>query len=128
MPNFRWLCLILLLVPVMAAAAPAIPDDKAVITFENKKGVVTFNHALHATVRVLQCESCHHTHKEGEPIKACSECHKKTDTQIEGFTVLAPKNSKAYHTRCKGCHEYTLEELHQPAGPTKCKLCHIKAE
>jgi hypothetical protein len=115
-----------LLFPVLASAAATIPDDKAVIVFENKKGAVTFNHTLHATVRGIECQSCHHTHKEGEPIKPCGECHKGQDTKVEGFSVLAPKDSKAYHDKCKGCHKYTLEELHQPAGPTKCKLCHIK--
>jgi hypothetical protein len=122
----KTLLLALLLLPVYASAIEAIPDDKAVITFESKKGAVTFNHSLHATVRGIECQSCHHTHKEGEPIKPCGECHKQNETRIEGFSVVAPKNSKAYHDKCKGCHKYTLEELHQPAGPTKCKLCHIK--
>jgi hypothetical protein len=118
--------LLLLMLPVVAAALETIPDDKAVITFENKKGVVTFNHLLHGTVRGIECKSCHHTHKEGEPIKQCSECHKEKDSEVPGFSVLAPKNSKAYHDKCKGCHKYTVEELEKPAGPTKCKLCHIK--
>ena len=112
--------------PVWVGAAETIPDDKAVIVFESKKGNVTFNHALHATVRSIECESCHHTHEEGKPIKPCGECHKKREAKVEGFSVLAPKNSKAYHDKCKGCHKYTLEELEKPAGPTKCKLCHIK--
>ena len=115
-----------LFIPVWVGAAETIPDDKAVIVFESKKGNVTFNHALHATVRSIECESCHHTHEEGNPIKPCGECHKKRETRVEGFSVLAPKNSKAYHEKCKGCHKYTLEELEKPAGPTKCKLCHIK--
>ena len=120
----------LLLVPVIAVALEAadIPDDKAVIIFETKKGVVTFNHTLHATLRVTQCGSCHHTYEEGQVIKPCSDCHKKKKTKVEGFSVIAPKNSKAYHKRCKGCHKYTMEELEKPAGPTKCKLCHIKVK
>lgn len=115
-----------LLLPLLAHAGATIPDDKAVITFETKIGVVTFNHALHATVRSIECASCHHTYTEGEPIKRCTECHKKKAAQVEGFSVLAPKNKKAFHNKCKGCHKYTLEELEKPAGPTKCKLCHIK--
>ena len=117
---------LLMLLPLLVNAAETIPDDKAVITFESKKGVVTFNHSLHATVRSIECASCHHTHQAGEKIKPCSECHKKKETAVAGFSVLAPKNSKAYHDKCKGCHKYTLEELAKPAGPTKCKLCHIK--
>ena len=116
----------LLLLPVMAGATDIIPEDKFVITFESKKGTVTFYHGLHATVRGVECQSCHHTHEAGEPIKPCSECHKKKESKVEGFSVLAPKTSKVYHNKCKGCHKYTLEELHQPAGPTKCTLCHIK--
>lgn len=116
----------LLILPVLANATETIPDDKQVITFENKKGVVTFNHGLHATVRGIECQSCHHTHEPGQPIKRCEDCHKKKKSKVEGFSVLAPKTSKAYHNKCKGCHKYTLEELQKPAGPTKCKLCHIK--
>ena len=130
MRYLKSLILGLLFVPLIAVALEAadIPDDKAVITFESKKGTVTFNHTLHATLRVTQCGSCHHTHETGQAIKPCSDCHKQKKTKIEGFSVIAPKNSKAYHTRCKGCHKYTMEELKKPAGPTKCKLCHIETE
>ena len=117
-----------MILPVLANAAGAIPDDKQVITFENKMGVVTFNHGLHATVRGIECQSCHHTHEEGQPIKRCSECHKKKEAKVEGLSVMAPKTSKAYHDKCRGCHKYTLEELQKTAGPTKCKLCHIKGK
>ena len=116
----------LLLLPLAVNSADTIPDDKAVIQFKTKTGLVTFYHHLHATLRVTQCESCHHTHEAGQQIKPCAECHKKKKTKIEGFSMVVPKNSKAYHTKCKGCHQYTLEELEKPAGPTKCKLCHIK--
>lgn len=116
----------LLIVFVSAGAVETIPEDKVVITFQSKKGNVTFYHSLHATVRGVECQSCHHTHESGQPIKPCSECHKKKKSKVEGFSVLAPKNSKAYHNKCKGCHKYTLEELQIPAGPTKCKLCHVK--
>ena len=116
----------LLTFPLVASSADIIPEDKAVIRFETKTGTVTFFHTLHASLRVTQCESCHHTHEAGQAIKPCSDCHKKKKAKIEGFSVIAPKNSKAYHTRCKGCHKYTMEELEKPAGPTKCKLCHIK--
>ena len=115
-----------LLTPLWASATAEIPDDKAVLTFETKMGTVTFNHSLHATVRGIECQSCHHTHKEGEAIKGCPECHKKTESEVAGFSVLAPKNKDAFHNKCKGCHQYTMKELQQPAGPTKCKLCHIK--
>ena len=120
------LAAVLLLLPVAVSTAAEIPEDKAVITFDSKLGVVTFNHTLHATVRGIECTSCHHTFKQGEQIKPCSACHKKKKSEVPGFSVLAPKNKKAYHNKCKACHKYTTEELQQPAGPTKCKLCHIK--
>lgn len=126
MLRITLLLLGLLMSPLAIHAADVIPDDKSVITFESKKGTVTFFHALHATIRSIECTSCHHTHKEGEPFVRCSECHKEKANEVPGFSVVAPKQSKAYHDKCKGCHKYTLEELHQPAGPTKCTLCHIK--
>ena len=119
------LFLAMTLLPVIVMAAE-IPAGKEVITFESKKGTVTFQHSLHATVRGIECNSCHHTHEGNEPVKKCSECHKKKKSKVPGFSVMAPKTSKAYHNKCKGCHKYTLEELEKPAGPTKCKLCHIK--
>lgn len=130
MQHLRSLIIGMLFIPAITIAVESsgIPDDKAVIIFETKTGTVTFYHTLHASLRVTQCGSCHHTHEEGQTIKPCSECHKKKKTVIEGFSVVAPKNSKAYHTKCKGCHKYTLEELEQPAGPTRCKLCHIKTK
>lgn len=115
-----------LVLPALTSTAAEIPDDKAVLSFDSKLGIVTFNHKLHATVRGIECTSCHHTYKEGETIKPCSDCHKKNESKVEGFAVMAPKNKKAYHDKCKGCHKYTTEELKKPAGPTKCKLCHIK--
>lgn len=122
------LILVLLWVPAIGYAAETIPDDMAVLQFETKTGVITFHHALHATLRTSQCETCHHTHEAGQPFKPCSDCHKKKETPVAGFSVVPPKTSKAYHLKCKGCHEYTIKELEKPAGPTKCKLCHIKAE
>jgi len=116
---------VFLLTPFWASAAE-IPQDKAVLSFESKLGTVTFNHELHATVRGIECQSCHHTYKEGETIKLCSDCHKKSESPVEGFSVMAPTNKDAYHDKCKGCHKYTVKELKQPAGPTKCKLCHVK--
>jgi len=123
----RLLVLVFSFLPVVGfGAEETIPDDKAVVQFDTKLGVVTFNHTLHASLRTNECESCHHTHEEGKPFQPCSDCHKKKTTKVEGMSVVVPKNSKAYHLKCKGCHDYTMKELEKPAGPTKCKLCHIK--
>jgi hypothetical protein len=100
---------------------PSIPAEQAVIQFDTKLGVVTFLHQMHADLGSTQCTTCHHTFKAEEgPIKRCHECHGKD-------TADAPKAKTAFHTRCIGCHEYTVEQGDQ-AGPLKkkCKLCHIK--
>jgi len=107
------------------AAVDTIPEEHAVEQYPSKMGVVTFNHALHAALRTNSCETCHHAHQPGEPFQVCSDCHRHQMRQMEDGGEV-PKTSKAFHLRCRGCHEYTVQELHKPAGPTKCKLCHIK--
>jgi hypothetical protein len=98
-----------------------VPEDKAVIQFETKLGVVTFAHQKHADLSITQCTTCHHTHEHADTvIKPCHECHKHKSQD-------PPKTSVIFHKRCTGCHEYTAAGG-QTAGPLKkkCKLCHIK--
>ena len=97
-----------------------IPADKAVIQFDSKLGVVTFNHQMHADLSFTECTTCHHTWKAGEAIKSCHACHEKKQGE-------SPEAKTAFHTRCIGCHEYTVGKG-EPAGPVKkmCKLCHVK--
>ena len=97
-----------------------IPADKAVIQFDTKLGVVTFNHQMHSDLSFAECTSCHHTLKPGEEVKTCHECHNDKSED-------APKSKKAFHTRCTGCHEYTAEKGEATGPlPKKCKLCHVK--
>lgn len=118
------------LVPVLsgcicfAVNAANIPPDKEIIRFDSEIGMVNFFHALHATLRTNTCQTCHHTYKEGEAFKTCDSCH---PPDKGGAPVIAetPKISKAFHVRCKGCHQYTIRKLHQTAGPVRCKLCHL---
>ena len=105
---------------VMAGDLP-IPEDKAVIQFETKIGVVTFAHQKHANLSITQCITCHHEIKPTDTVVLpCHDCHKKKSKE-------APKTKIAFHDRCTGCHEYTVAGG-QNAGPLKkkCKLCHIK--
>jgi hypothetical protein len=105
----------------VAAEGLSIPEDKAVIQFQTKLGVVTFAHQKHADLSITQCTTCHHKSQPSDTvIKPCHECHQHDSTE-------PPKASKAFHTRCTGCHEYTVAGGQQ-AGPLKkkCKLCHIK--
>jgi hypothetical protein len=107
---------------VAMAEEPQIAPDKAVIPFDTKLGVVTFNHQKHADLSFTECITCHHTFQgePGETVKPCHECHDKDSAD-------APAAKKAFHTRCIGCHEYTASQG-DTAGPVKkkCKLCHVK--
>lgn len=111
-----------------------IPNDKALIKFDTRIGIITFAHKKHADLSITKCTTCHHdlvpeganpdTHvvPENTTVKACHECHLyKSKTPAKAKT--------AFHSRCTGCHEYTAAGG-QKAGPlkTKCKLCHVKSE
>lgn len=107
---------------LVMAEEPQIPPDKAVIQFDTKLGVVTFQHQKHADLSFTQCTTCHHTFKveAGEAMKPCHACHghKKAEN---------PDAKTVFHTRCTGCHEYTVSQG-DSAGPLKkkCRLCHVK--
>ena len=106
---------------LMANELP-IPDDKAVIVFNTKIGDVTFAHAIHASLRITECTTCHHKLlPEDTAVKPCHECHQHKSEET------SPKTKTAFHTRCTSCHEYTIAGG-QHAGPVKkkCRLCHIK--
>jgi len=103
-----------------------IPEDKTVIQFPAKTGNVTFAHKKHADLSITQCATCHHKHQPSDTVmQPCHECHmhKSKEAKQSG----APKTKTAFHTRCIGCHEYTVAGGEQ-AGPVKkkCKLCHVK--
>jgi len=101
-------------------AATGIPADKSVIKFESKLGAVTFNHQAHNDMTTTECSTCHHTYTGEGTVKICGDCHVKA-------SKTAPSKMKAFHLRCQGCHQYTVEQGDK-AGPIKkeCKLCHIK--
>lgn len=105
------------------AADLAVPEDKALIQFETKLGEVTFAHKKHADLSITECKTCHHTlQPDDQAIKPCHDCHKHKAKDPE-----PPITKTALHTRCIGCHEYTVASGGQ-AGPVKkkCKLCHVK--
>lgn len=98
-----------------------IPEDKAVIEFETKLGMITFAHKKHAELSITQCSTCHHKLQATDTVvKACHECHQHESTDPD-------KTKVAFHTRCTGCHEEIVASG-QSAGPLqkKCKLCHIR--
>ena len=105
-----------------AAGELKIPDDKAVIKFEAWPGDVTFAHKKHAELSITKCDTCHHKMlPEDTTVKACHTCHK------DKVKRKTPKAKEVFHTRCTGCHEYTIAGG-QEAGPkrSKCKLCHVR--
>ena len=100
----------------------SIPEDKHVIEFHTKIGVVTFLHQMHAGMTITECTTCHHKlQPEDTRVQGCHECHKKEAKEE------TPKSKIAFHTRCTECHQYTIDQGNE-AGPVrkKCKLCHIK--
>ena len=116
------IALLSLFVSNVIAGELTIPENKRVIEFDTKLGTVTFAHKKHAELSITECTTCHHKHEQNDKkVKPCHECHQhKSKTE-------APKAKKAFHTRCTGCHEYTVKGG-QKAGPLpkKCKLCHKK--
>lgn len=125
---------LLLVFAVNAMAAElTIPADKAVIQFNSKIGVITFAHKKHAGLKITECKTCHHKLEPTDTaVKACHDCHKsqpKGQKKVEVKEGEAPQNKTAFHTRCIGCHEYTVS-LGMEAGPLKkkCKICHVKSK
>ena len=100
----------------MCVMAADIPADKATIKLEAKQGTVTFQHKAHA--ERAKCAECHHTMKEGEAVKACTDCH--------GKDPKAPKMMLAAHKLCQGCHEKAVA-AGKKAPSKKCTDCHVKA-
>lgn len=111
------------------AAELTVPSDKATITFNTKLGVVTFAHEKHAGLKITECKTCHHKIEPADTVvKPCQECHKPQPKSKEPVKEgEAPYVKTAFHTRCIGCHEYSVAQG-MVAGPQKkkCKLCHIK--
>lgn len=122
------IALLLLFVGGVVANELTIPQDKTVIQFPSKLGDVTFAHYKHASLSITQCTTCHHKHQPTDTeMKPCHDCHKHKAK--EASDAGAPKTKIALHTRCIGCHEYTVASG-VPAGPVKkkCKLCHVKSK
>jgi len=115
--------LLSLFVSSLMAEVLIIPEDKTVIQFPSKPGNVTFAHKKHADLSITQCTTCHHKHQPTDTVmQPCHECHKHKAEEAD-----PPKTKQVFHTRCIGCHEYTVASGGH-AGPVKkkCTLCHVK--
>jgi len=103
-------------------SAQEIPADKEVIVFEHSKlGPVTFLHKMHSKLDDVNCETCHHTTQGGSEPEDCHNCHKPKQAEGE-----APKSIEAFHTRCRGCHQYTVDSGGHAGPVKKCTLCHVR--
>jgi len=83
---------------------------------------VPFVHDEHNEIAGIEdCAVCHHVYEDGKRVEGessegseCSECHAPNPG---GFPMDLVK---AYHLRCKGCHQ------ERKAGPVMCAECHPK--
>lgn len=90
--------LIVALMLVAFAAATSFAGD--MVTYECKKGNVSFDHKMHSEKVVDGCKNAA-CHGDAAPAK------------------IAVDKATAHGTLCKTCHKTN-------AGPTKCGGCHIK--
>ena len=87
---------LVLMMVLLAFVGATVAVAADVVTYENKKGNVTFDHKAH-----------------GEKLGGdCAKCHEGTPAKIEVDKDFA-------HKTCKGCHK-------DMGGPTKCNDCHKK--
>ena len=103
------------------------------ISADNTQAYVATNEMInragaHAGMDITECTTCHHKlQPEDTVVQPCHECHlHEAESEKEEDP---PKTKIAFHTRCTGCHQYTIDQGME-AGPVrkKCKLCHIKPD
>jgi hypothetical protein len=116
------------LLVVFLALLPALSQDQDSVfqpdLFPNpQRPVSQFDHEAHMDYESSEdCFVCHHIYDddgillEGESSDGmpCADCH-KLDRKYGEIDLL-----RAYHGRCKGCHE------EQKAGPIACGECHVR--
>lgn len=114
------LTILMLLVCSTGMGVDQIPAEKEIIYLERSKmGIVTFTHKMHSTLNGVYCTTCHHTAQGNWQPEDCHNCHKP---EPQGNV---PQSGVAFHTRCRGCHQYTVDSG-MKAGPVKkCTLCHV---
>ena len=103
-------------------AEDTIPRDKEIIDFDDLSiGAVRFHHKMHAMLKGVECRTCHHTTKQPGDQEDCHNCHDPV------AQAGLPKSSVAFHIRCRGCHQYTVEQGKKAGPEKKCMLCHVRA-
>ncbi len=115
------------LMVVLLSLLPAVSQDEYPVFPQDvfpdpQRPLSRFNHDDHMFFETIEdCHVCHHLYVDGRLLEGessdgtpCGDCH-KLKTGGKGTDRL-----RAYHGRCKGCHE----EL--KAGPIACGECHIR--
>ena len=87
-----------------------------------QRPVSRFTHDDHMAFDAIEdCHVCHHVYENGKLVEGessdgtpCGDCHglKAEDGGVDRL--------RAYHGRCKGCHE------DQRVGPMACGECHVR--
>jgi hypothetical protein len=108
------------LVLAVAYAQEGIESLEHDVFADRQRPAAIFSHELHADTQGIDCLECHHAYENGENVwddsqeTDCTTCH---GLEAAGKTISA---MKAFHTKCKGCHEEKGE------GPVTCGECHPK--
>jgi len=121
----------LLLGPVLAlhVAGQTKPQDTYILK-GGPLGGVKLEHKLHAEVRGIKCETCHHASKPQKPLaapqQACGTCHTMPATPpMKTNRMMAFHNPTATAGTCIDCHK--AENAKGKGLPVKCVDCHKKS-
>lgn len=100
--------------------AKAPPKEPVRVVYENKGGLVVFDHAAHIARMEGECTVCHHYDGDEEEKENCRDCHEENDIPImqayhqKGEDYL---NDDSYSS-CMSCHE------EKGMSPKNCRGCH----
>lgn len=141
--KIEYLVLVVLALLMAGAAGLLVrPVRDPDISHRAALGDVVWNHELHARMKGLTCQVCHHTTRAGvtnpEP---CLNCHREPPRGQQGRVMTdvykdlvaaenpspppppkprfrGPGAMDAYHGKCRGCHQAMNQ------GPISCRDCH----
>ncbi len=106
------------------------PEDNLVLPVSASSNVqsVPFSHFTHAsnTGYKLTCDRCHHRAADAG-YSTCKDCHVKIAT-IDADAKICPKEKRAYHLQCKGCHKAIKSNRPESLAPIKCDACHTEKD
>ncbi|MEW5734162.1 MAG: acidic tetraheme cytochrome c3 TmcA [Thermodesulfobacteriota bacterium] len=124
MKRYAWITAALVAACLWAACPAFAQDDMTRVSdpafTQRTRPLPLFPHDLHnEQAGIGDCGACHHVYENGvksetetSEDRMCSDCHAKgNDTRLL---------RKAFHDRCKGCHEQ------EKKGPVQCAECHRK--